>query len=69
MWLEFGRCPNHLSLRKGIIMFEVMTSRFSAWKRYAQTRSALESLSFRELEDMGIARGDIPALARAAVRR
>ena len=50
-------------------MFEVMKTRLTTWKRYSQTVSALESLSFRELEDLGIARGDIPALARAAARR
>lgn len=50
-------------------MFEVMKTRLTTWKRYNQTVSALEGLSFRELEDLGIARGDIPALARAASRR
>lgn len=49
-------------------MFEVMKTRFAAWKRYSRTKSELESLSFRELEDLGIARGDIPALARASAR-
>ena len=49
-------------------MFEVLKTRMSAWRRYNRTVSALQALSFRELEDLGIARGDIPALARAAVR-
>ena len=49
-------------------MFEVLKSRYSTWKRIKRTVSALESLSFRELEDVGIARGDIPALAQGAVR-
>ncbi len=49
-------------------MFEVLKSRYSSWKQIKRTESALESLSFRELEDMGIARGDIPALARGAAR-
>ena len=49
-------------------MFEVMKTRFATWKRYSRTKAELEALSFRELEDLGIARGDIPALARASVR-
>ena len=49
-------------------MFEVMKTRFATWKRYSRTKAELETLSFRELEDLGIARGDIPAVARAAVR-
>lgn len=48
-------------------MFEVLKTRYSNWKQIRRTVSALESLSFRELEDVGIARGDIPALARGAV--
>ncbi len=50
-------------------MFEVLKTRMATWKRYNRTVSALQALSFRELEDLGIARGDIPAVARAAVRR
>lgn len=50
-------------------MFEVMKSRLATWKRYSRTVAELESLSFRELEDLGIARGDIPAVARTAARR
>ena len=49
-------------------MFEVMKTGFATWKRYSRTKAELEKLSFRELEDLGIARGDIPAVARAAVR-
>ncbi len=50
-------------------MFEVMKTRLTTWKRYSETVAALQSLSFRELEDLGIARGDIAAVARAATRR
>lgn len=49
-------------------MFEVLKSRYSAWKQIKRTESALQSLSFSQLEDVGIARGDIPALARGAGR-
>jgi uncharacterized protein YjiS (DUF1127 family) len=49
-------------------MFEVLKSRYSTWKRYSRTVSELESLSNRELSDLGISRFDIPRLAREAVR-
>ncbi len=49
-------------------MFEVLKSRYSTWKRYSRTMQELESLSNRELADLGIARVDIPRLAREAAR-
>jgi uncharacterized protein YjiS (DUF1127 family) len=49
-------------------MFEVLKSRYASWKRYARTVQELESLSNRELADLGISRSDIPRLAREAVR-
>ena len=49
-------------------MFEVLKSRYTVWKRYARTVNELEMLSSRELADLGIARSDIPRLAREAVR-
>jgi uncharacterized protein YjiS (DUF1127 family) len=54
--------------RKDIIMFEVLKSRISTWKRYNRTVSELAALSNRELSDLGIARGDISRIAREAVR-
>ncbi len=49
-------------------MFEVLKSRYAVWKRYSRTVAELESLSSRELSDLGIMRSDIPRLAREAVR-
>jgi len=49
-----------------MIMFEVLKSRYSAWRRYSRTMSELGNLSNRELSDLGIARCDIPRLAREA---
>ena len=49
-------------------MFEVLKSRYATWKRYSRTVSELESLSNRELADLGIGRSDIRKLAREAVR-
>ena len=49
-------------------MFETLKARYSTWKRYTRTLQELESLSNRELTDLGISRVDIPRLAREAAR-
>ncbi|WP_082684380.1 DUF1127 domain-containing protein [Aureimonas ureilytica] len=41
---------------------------FSTWRQYRNTAAELNRLSRRELSDLGIARSDIPAIARQAVR-
>ena len=38
------------------------------WNRVRQTRNELNCLSNRELNDLGIARGDIPFIAKRASR-
>jgi uncharacterized protein YjiS (DUF1127 family) len=50
------------------IMFEVLKTRINTWKRYSRTVSELQSLSNRELADLGIMRGDIARVAKDAVR-
>jgi uncharacterized protein YjiS (DUF1127 family) len=37
------------------------------WRRYRDTITELSRLSNRELSDLGIARGDIPFVARKSV--
>lgn len=37
------------------------------WRRYRQTVTELNRLSSRELTDLGIARSDIPAVARRSL--
>lgn len=37
------------------------------WRRYRQTVNELSRLTNRELDDLGITRGDIPAVARRVV--
>jgi uncharacterized protein YjiS (DUF1127 family) len=37
------------------------------WRRYRETVNELSRLSNRELNDLGIARGDIPFVARKSV--
>ncbi|WP_182086874.1 DUF1127 domain-containing protein [Aureimonas sp. ME7] len=41
---------------------------FQTWRQYRSTVNELNRLSHRELADLGIARSDIPALARQATR-
>jgi uncharacterized protein YjiS (DUF1127 family) len=49
-------------------MFETLKTRITTWKRYSRTVTELQSLSTRELADLGIARADITRIAREAVR-
>ena len=42
--------------------------RIRDWNRVRQTRNELYTLSNRELNDLGISRGDIPFIAKRAVR-
>ena len=49
-------------------MFEVLKSRVASWKRYSRTVSELQSLSNRELADLGISRTDIGRIAKDASR-
>ncbi len=49
-------------------MFEVLKTRIASWKRYSRTVSELQSLSNRELADLGIMRSDIQRVAKDAVR-
>lgn len=42
---------------------------FRAWRDYERSVSELSRLDDRELADIGISRSEIPAVARAAVRR
>jgi uncharacterized protein YjiS (DUF1127 family) len=44
-------------------------NRFIAYRRYRKTVHELNCLSERELQDMGLVRGDINLVARAAVNR
>lgn len=41
----------------------------NAWRLQRKTVSALNKLSTRELDDLGIVRGDIEAIAARAARR
>ncbi|MDZ5697035.1 MULTISPECIES: DUF1127 domain-containing protein [Phyllobacteriaceae] len=40
---------------------------YNNWRRYRQTVNELNRLSTRELNDLGISRGDIPYVARKSL--
>ncbi|NEJ74553.1 DUF1127 domain-containing protein [Rhizobium phaseoli] len=42
---------------------------FNNWRKYRQTVAELGRMSTRELNDLGIGRGDIHTIARAAIAR
>lgn len=46
-----------------------MTDSFRRWRNYRRTVNELNSLTTRELDDLGISRGDIHAVARGERRR
>lgn len=45
-----------------------ITRSFAQWRSYRNTVAELNSLSQRELDDLGIGRGDIKRIARQAVK-
>ncbi len=45
-------------------MIDTVVRKFNNWKRFRQTYDELNSLSNRELNDLGIARADIARYAR-----
>ncbi len=49
-------------------MFETLKNRIAAWQKYSRTVTELESLSNRELADLGFGRSDIRTIARQAAR-
>lgn len=49
-------------------MFTTIRDRYARWQRYSRTVNELNSLSNRDLADLGIARTDIRHIARESVR-
>ncbi|WP_306117870.1 MULTISPECIES: DUF1127 domain-containing protein [unclassified Roseitalea] len=45
-----------------------LTRSFAQWRKARKTYNELSRLSTRELDDLGIARGDIAEIARRSVR-
>jgi uncharacterized protein YjiS (DUF1127 family) len=50
------------------VKYKIMTSKlvasYRSWRKYRETYNELMRLSPRELQDLGIARVDIPVIAR-----
>ena len=59
----FGPIFGSDNLFAGVKTMNVIGS-FSKWRNYRRTVSELNALSNRELDDLGISRGDIPFVAR-----
>jgi uncharacterized protein YjiS (DUF1127 family) len=68
-----SKCRDYLHvIRKNNSQPETRTTmnlirNYRNWRRYRDTVNELSRLSTRELNDLGIARGDIPFVARKAV--
>ena len=50
-------------------MFTTLRNTYTKWSMYKRTVRELQSLTNRELADLGISRADIGTIARDAVRR
>jgi len=49
-------------------MFDTVVTKLRSYRKYQETYRELARLSGRELDDLGISRADIPAIARRAAR-
>ncbi|HUG63377.1 MAG TPA: DUF1127 domain-containing protein [Methylomirabilota bacterium] len=47
-------------------MFDSVVTRLRSYRKYQETYRELSRLSPRELDDLGIARSEIPSIARRA---
>jgi len=48
--------------------FKTLTEKLASWRRYRDAVRELSQLSDRELDDIGIRRGDIPFVAAQAAQ-
>ncbi len=49
-------------------MFDSVVRKYNSWKTYRRAVDELSNLSSRELQDIGISRGDIKFVARRGAR-
>lgn len=49
-------------------MFDTVVTKLRTYRKYQETYRELSRLTSRELDDLGITRSDIPAIARRAAR-
>ena len=48
--------------------FKTITEKLASWRRYRDAIRELSQLTDRELDDIGIRRGDIPFIASSAAQ-
>jgi len=53
-----------ISIFRSVPVFGTLVTAFSAWNDARMTRKALGRLSDRELDDIGLCRGDVEMLGR-----
>lgn len=64
---DIYRAPSHAAHRGFISsFFASLVSAVAEWNDERRTRHALDGLTDRELDDIGLCRGDIDAIARSA---
>jgi uncharacterized protein YjiS (DUF1127 family) len=64
------RCSRHWACRqriKKMTPIKTITEKLAAWRRYRDAVRELSLLSDRELDDIGIRRGDIEFIVRRSV--
>ena len=64
------RCGRHSACQDGVktmIPLKTITEKLAAWRRYRDAVRELSLLSDRELDDIGIRRGDIEFIVRRSV--
>jgi uncharacterized protein YjiS (DUF1127 family) len=49
-------------------MFDTVVTKLRSYRKYQETYRELSRLTSRELDDLGISRSEIPAIARKAAR-
>ncbi len=49
-------------------MLDTVVQKYRNWKKYRQTYAELSRLSARELDDLGLGRGDIDFVSRFTAR-
>jgi uncharacterized protein YjiS (DUF1127 family) len=68
---EAGRRLRPKIPKRRVVMtpFRTIAEKLSAWRRYREAVRELSQLTDRELEDIGVRRGDIPFIAAGAARK
>ncbi len=56
-----------LDMEGRMTSFKIIAEKLNAWRRYREAVRELSQLSDRELEDIGIRRGDIHFIVRGAI--